>query len=420
MKYLPIITLDGPAGVGKSTLAKQVASILHIAYLDTGAMFRTLALRLGPDAETLPDEELRERCRGFRFRLEGAGEKSALLCNGEPVGDEIRTEEVGRLASRLATSPIVRDALKAAQRALGESTSLVAEGRDMGTVVFPAARFKFFLDARPEVRGLRRFQELEARGEKADLAEITEMIRQRDDMDRNRAVAPLKPAPDALIVDTSDLDVEGVLRVLVDAVMEPAERILEEVRCPQPPSAQPSRQQPSSPESTGAGERDAAFSHVGADGAIGMVDVGDKNVTRRVAIVRGEVEMNAHTLALLKRHALPKGDVLVTAQVAGIMAAKRTAELIPLCHPVPLTYADVRFEVRDEPPAVLIEAETRTNDRTGVEMEAIIAAQTAAATIYDMCKAVQKDMIIRDVRLVYKSGGRTGTFRREEAGEPAC
>ena len=148
MKYLPIITLDGPAGVGKSTLAKQVASILHIAYLDTGAMFRTLALRLGPDAAKLPDEELRERCRGFRFRLEGAGEKSVLLCNGEPVGDEIRTEEVGRLASRLATSPIVRDALKSAQRALGESTSLVAEGRDMGTVVFPAARFKFFLDAR--------------------------------------------------------------------------------------------------------------------------------------------------------------------------------------------------------------------------------------------------------------------------------
>lgn len=420
MKYLPIITLDGPAGVGKSTLAKQVASILHIAYLDTGAMFRTLALRLGPDAETLPDEELRERCRGFRFRLEGAGEKSALLCNGEPVGDEIRTEEVGRLASRLATSPIVRDALKAAQRALGESTSLVAEGRDMGTVVFPAARFKFFLDARPEVRGLRRFRELEARGKKADLAEITEMIRQRDNMDRNRAVAPLKPAPDALIVDTSDLDVEGVLRVLVDAVVEPAERILEEVRCPQPPSAQPSRPQPPSRESTGAGVRDAAFSHMGADGAIGMVDVGDKNVTRRVAIVRGAVEMNAHTLDLLKRHALPKGDVLVTAQVAGIMAAKRTAELIPLCHPVPLTYADVRFEVCDEPPAVLIEAETRTNDRTGVEMEAIIAAQTAAATIYDMCKAVQKDMVIRDVRLVYKSGGRTGTFRREDAGEPAC
>ena len=389
MKYLPIITLDGPAGVGKSTLAKQVASILHIAYLDTGAMFRTLALRLGPDAAKLPDEELRERCRGFRFRLEGAGEKSVLLCNGEPVGDEIRTEEVGRLASRLATSPIVRDALKSAQRALGESTSLVAEGRDMGTVVFPAARFKFFLDARPEVRGLRRFRELEARGEKADLAQITEMIRQRDDMDRNRAVAPLKPAPDALIVDTSDLDVEGVLRVLVDAVAQPAERILEEVRCPQ---------------TSKAGERDAAFSHMGADGAIGMVDVGEKNVTRRVAIVRGAVEMNAHTLDLLKRHALPKGDVLVTAQVAGIMAAN----------------ADVRFEVRDEPPAVLIEAETRTNDRTGVEMEAIIAAQTAAATIYDMCKAVQKDMIIRDVRLVYKSGGRTGTFRREDAGETSC
>ena len=166
------------------------------------------------------------------------------------------------------------------------------------------------------------------------------------------------------------------------------------------------------------GMRDAAFSHMAGDGSISMVDVGSKNITRRVAIVRGAVEMNAHTLGLLKEHALPKGDVLVTAQVAGIMAAKRTSELIPLCHPVPLSFVDVRFEIQDEPPAVLIESEARTSDRTGVEMEAIIAAQVAAATIYDMCKAVQKDMVIRDVRLVHKSGGRTGTFeRRESSGE---
>ena len=110
--------------------------------------------------------------------------------------------------------------------------------------------------------------------------------------------------------------------------------------------------------------------------------------------------------------------MLVTAQVAGIMAAKRTSELIPLCHPVPLSFVDVRFEIQDEPPAVLIESEARTSDRTGVEMEAIIAAQVAAATIYDMCNAVQKEMVIRDVRLVHKSGGRTGTFeRRESSGE---
>lgn len=230
MKCLPIITLDGPAGVGKSTLAKRLATILGIPYLDTGAMFRTIALRLGPGAETLPEDELRARCNAFRFKLQGGGEGSVLLCNDVPVGREIRTEEVGRLASRLATSTVVRDYLKEAQRSLGES-GLVAEGRDMGTVVFPTARFKFFLDARPEVRGMRRFEELQAKGEPADLAQITEMIRQRDDMDRNRAVAPLKPAADAVIVDTSDLDIDGVLKVLTDTVAASSERIVREVRC---------------------------------------------------------------------------------------------------------------------------------------------------------------------------------------------
>ena len=399
MNALPIITLDGPAGVGKSTLAKRLATLLSIPYLDTGAMFRTIALRLGPGAEQLPEDELRTRCNGFRFRLQGAGEGTVLLCNEVPVGREIRTEEVGRLASRLATSTVVRECLKAAQRSLGE-TGLVAEGRDMGTVVFPAARFKFFLDARPEVRGLRRFEELRAKGEPADLTEITEMIRQRDDMDRNRPIAPLKPAADAKIVDTSDLDIEGVLNVLINTVIGSPARVAREVPPPQPAD----------------GARDETFSHIAADGSVTMVDVGGKDVTERVAVVRGAVEMNTHTLDLLRRGALPKGDVLVTAQVAGIMAAKRTSELVPLCHPVPLCFADVRFEVQNEPPAVLIEAEARTNDRTGVEMEALIAVQVAAATIYDMCKAVQKDMVIRDVRLVHKSGGRSGVFERRPSG----
>ena len=156
---------------------------------------------------------------------------------------------------------------------------------------------------------------------------------------------------------------------------------------------------------------------VDPEGSISMVDVGSKNITRRVAIVRGAVEMNAHTLGLLKEHALPKGDVLVTAQVAGIMAAKRTSELIPLCHPVPLSFVDVRFEIQDEPPAVLIESEARTSDRTGVEMEAIIAAQVAAATIYDMCKAVDKDMVISEIYLIEKSGGKSGHYRRGEDNE---
>lgn len=123
--------------------------------------------------------------------------------------------------------------------------------------------------------------------------------------------------------------------------------------------------------------------------------------------------MSASTLDLLRRDALPKGDVLAVAKVAGIMAAKRTWELIPLCHPLNVNHVDIRFDIRDEPPSVVLESEVRVSGRTGVEMEAIMAAQVAAATIYDMAKAVQKDMIIRDVRLIYKSGGKSGDFRAE-------
>lgn len=150
------------------------------------------------------------------------------------------------------------------------------------------------------------------------------------------------------------------------------------------------------------------------DGTVTMVDVGGKQNTQRTAIVGGEVSISAATLDLLKRAALPKGDVLTTAKIAGIMAAKRTAELIPMCHPLALSFVDVRFTVRDEPPAVLLEAEARTTGPTGVEMEALIAAQVAAATIYDMCKAVQKDIVVRHMRLLYKSGGKSGEFRAKE------
>ena len=149
------------------------------------------------------------------------------------------------------------------------------------------------------------------------------------------------------------------------------------------------------------------------DGSITMVDVGHKSATQRTAIVRSVVEMSAETLELLKKAALPKGDVLTTAKVAGIQAAKRTWELIPLCHPLFLSYVAVRFTVADAENALHIEAEARTTSQTGVEMEALVAAQTAAMTVYDMCKAVQKDIVIRDCRLVYKSGGKSGTFTAE-------
>ncbi|WP_022656654.1 (d)CMP kinase [uncultured Desulfovibrio sp.] len=212
---LPVVTLDGPAGAGKSTLARRVAERLGLACLDTGAMFRCLALKLGPGAELLPGEELRGRCGQWTFSIAGRGRDTALLCNGQPLRDEVRTEEAGMLAARIGAVPAVREVLRRAQRAMGEQSPLVAEGRDMGTVVFPDARFKFFLDAAPEARAMRRLRDLESRGVHTELAALTERILRRDALDRNRAEAPLRPARDALIVDTSRLDIEGVLDVML-------------------------------------------------------------------------------------------------------------------------------------------------------------------------------------------------------------
>jgi cyclic pyranopterin monophosphate synthase len=155
------------------------------------------------------------------------------------------------------------------------------------------------------------------------------------------------------------------------------------------------------------------FSHLDAEGRARMVDVTTKDVSRRIARVRIEVLLNQQTMRLLVAKELPKGEVLGTARIAGILAAKRTAELIPLCHPLPLDFADITFELDEAGGRVLIEAESRTSAKTGVEMEALVAAQIAAATIYDMCKAVQKDIRITDCRLVYKSGGKSGTFQAE-------
>ncbi len=153
------------------------------------------------------------------------------------------------------------------------------------------------------------------------------------------------------------------------------------------------------------------FSHIDAKGQARMVDISAKTATKRTAIARAVVELNKNTMNALKSRALPKGDVFTVAQLAGIMAAKRTWELIPLCHPLTLSHVDVRFSIQDN--RVIIEALASTTERTGVEMEALFAVQTAAATIYDMTKAMQKDAVIRDVRIILKTGGKSGLFQSD-------
>ncbi|NDV25826.1 (d)CMP kinase [Desulfovibrio sp. JC010] len=210
-----IITLDGPAGVGKSTLAKRLADRFEIAYLDTGAMFRGTAWKLGEGSWDWDEAKLAQALQGLEFTLSGSGSDSVLSLNGTPLTDEIRTETVGMWASNVAKIPAVREYQKIAQRSIGETTSLIAEGRDMGTVIFPQAPCKFFLDADLEERARRRFEQLKEMGKPADYAELVEQISKRDDQDRNRKVAPLKPAEDSIIVDTTKLDIDGVFDKLV-------------------------------------------------------------------------------------------------------------------------------------------------------------------------------------------------------------
>jgi cyclic pyranopterin phosphate synthase len=154
------------------------------------------------------------------------------------------------------------------------------------------------------------------------------------------------------------------------------------------------------------------LSHVDEEGRVAMVDTGGKAQTARRARASVRVLMSAETVAALRAGRTPKGDPVETARIAGIMAAKRTAELIPLCHPLPLTHVDVRAEVRDD--GVYLEAEASTNAQTGVEMEALTAAAVAALTVYDMCKAVEKGITVTDLRLEEKTGGKSGTWVRQK------
>ena len=375
-----VITLDGPAGVGKSTVARCVAEKLGFPYLDTGAMYRTLAFKLGQGAEKLPVQDLRERCMGFSFHLEGSGAQTVLLVNDVPVGNEIRNETVGAMASQLAAVPVVREYLQQAQRLLGEAVSLVAEGRDMGIKVFPTAQHKFFLDAAPEVRADRRYKELNARGERAVLSELTEQIRQRDEFDRTRLVDPLCPAPDAVLIDTSNIRVDEVVELVLRMISGKG-------HCPAPDDMGKAR--------------------------VCMVDIGMKDISERIAIACGRLDAGPAAMDWLRTQFHEGGALPTTARVAGMFAAKQAATLIPLAYPLDLTFVDVQCRLLSESEGgIEIQAEVRTRGRTGGSVAAMLAVQVAATTLFDLCRSVEKDIVIQDVRLVYVSGGKSGVFDR--------
>jgi cytidylate kinase len=218
-----VITIDGPAAAGKSTTARAVARHLGCLYLDSGAMYRAFALkaeRLGLFAAHAEPGRIAGLARETVIAFTGPKDDPTVVLDGEELRDEIRTPRVSELASQVATIPAVRARMTELQRALAAKESLVAEGRDMGTVLFPDAPVKIFLDATVEERARRRQRELASRGLEAPLEEVRDEIERRDRRDRERELAPLVPAPDAIVVDTSGMSVEAQVDAVLKAVEE--------------------------------------------------------------------------------------------------------------------------------------------------------------------------------------------------------
>ena len=219
-----VVTIDGPSGVGQSTVSRRVAASLGFTYLDTGAMYRAVGLYLEVNKIDIADRRAVEAAleQIHIELLPGAGgeQETGVLLNGEEVSQKIRTPEMAMVASRVSAIPAVRQRLTRLQQDIGREGGVVAEGRDTGTVVFPAARHKFFLDARPEERARRRVLQLRARGEKVEEERILAMTLERDKNDRERPIAPLRQAADALAIDTSDKDLDQVARLVLAAVLE--------------------------------------------------------------------------------------------------------------------------------------------------------------------------------------------------------
>jgi CMP/dCMP kinase len=215
MKNL-IIAIDGPVGSGKSTLARRVAELMGYIYIDTGAMYRALALKavrrgFGFDR----DSDLETLARGTRIDLKALDGTQQVFLDGEDVTTAIRTPEVSQAASKIAVVSGVRHVLVAEQRRAGQQGGVVMEGRDIGSVVFPDADLKIFLTASPEVRAERRYHEHQQKGDSIDLERTLVEIRERDQRDRERTTSPLVRAPDAVVVDSTAMEAEEVARLVV-------------------------------------------------------------------------------------------------------------------------------------------------------------------------------------------------------------
>ena len=219
---VPVIAIDGPSGSGKGTIARQVAAALGMNLLDSGALYRLVALaaaRAGKAHATEPElAELASKL-DVRFTVDGGGEQQVWL-DGEEVGPELRSEDCGLLASRVAALPMVREALLELQKGFRRGPGLVADGRDMGTVVFPDAVLKVYLTASAEERAKRRHKQLKDKGIDVSLAALSRDIEDRDRRDSERSVAPLRAAEDARLLDSSDMTIDEVTRTILGWAQE--------------------------------------------------------------------------------------------------------------------------------------------------------------------------------------------------------
>ena len=214
----PVVAIDGPGAAGKSTVARRLAEVLGFEYVNTGAMYRAVALaarEAGIDADD-PGAERKLDALLERTRIDFSG--GQIMLNGRDVSAEIGTPELGEIASRLSMLGVVRERMLDLQRAAGARGGVVMEGRDIGSVVFPDAEVKFFLDASPEVRAERRWRELAAHGIEISREQVLAQLQERDRRDSGRELAPLRPAPDAEVIDASRMSIEEVVTLMAERV----------------------------------------------------------------------------------------------------------------------------------------------------------------------------------------------------------